>query len=41
MTNSGLRLAPAAFQLAETHGKKTDEERAAFFLRLFLQGDVP
>jgi uncharacterized protein (DUF1800 family) len=35
----GTRLDPAA--LARRHGKKTDEELVAFFLGLFLQGDVP
>jgi uncharacterized protein (DUF1800 family) len=38
---AGYRLPATAFQLAEAHGKKTDEERAEFFLKLFLQGDVP
>ena len=27
--------------VARKHGKKTDEEVVDFFLRLFLQGDVP
>jgi len=35
----GTRLDPAA--LARKYGKRTDEERVDFFLRLFLQGDVP
>jgi uncharacterized protein (DUF1800 family) len=35
----GSRLDPAA--LARRHGKKSDEELVDFFLRLFLQGDVP
>jgi hypothetical protein len=35
----GTRLDPAA--LARKHGKQTDEELVEFFLRLFLQGDVP
>jgi uncharacterized protein (DUF1800 family) len=35
----GSRADPAA--LARKHGKKTDEEQVDFFLRLFLQGDVP
>ena len=35
----GRRCDPAA--LARRHGKKTDAELVDFFLRLFLQGDVP
>jgi uncharacterized protein (DUF1800 family) len=35
----GTRSDPAA--LVRKHGKKTDEEVVAFFLDLFLQGDVP
>jgi uncharacterized protein (DUF1800 family) len=35
----GSRTDPAA--LAEKHGKKSDEDLVDFFLRLFLQGDVP
>jgi len=35
----GRRTDPAA--LARKHGKKTDMEIVDFFLRLFLQGDVP
>lgn len=35
----GRRTDPAA--LARQHGKKSDEEIVEFFLRLFLQGDVP
>ena len=35
----GSRLDPAA--LARRHGKKSDQELVDFFLKLFLQGDVP
>jgi uncharacterized protein (DUF1800 family) len=35
----GTRIDPAT--LARKHGRKTDEEVVDFFLRLFLQGDVP
>jgi uncharacterized protein (DUF1800 family) len=35
----GSRTDPAA--LARKHHKKSDEEQVDFFLRLFLQGDVP
>ena len=35
----GTRLDPAA--LARKHGKKADEKLVDFFLRVFLQGDVP
>src|SRR5262249_14663096 len=35
----GRRTDPAA--LAHKHGKKDDAELVDFFLRLFLQGDVP
>jgi uncharacterized protein (DUF1800 family) len=35
----GTRIDPSA--LARKHGRKTDEELVDFFLRLFLQGDVP
>lgn len=35
----GARLDPA--RLAQKHGKKEDGELVDFFLRLFLQGDVP
>jgi uncharacterized protein (DUF1800 family) len=38
---AGYRQSATAFALAEAHGKKTDADRADFFLRLFLQGDVP
>jgi hypothetical protein len=38
---AGYREPATAFVLAEAHGKKTDAERAEFFLQLFLQGDVP
>jgi uncharacterized protein (DUF1800 family) len=38
---AGYRQPATAFVLAEAHGKKTDAERADFFLHLFLQGDVP
>jgi hypothetical protein len=35
----GRRTDPAA--LARKYSKKTDDEQVDFFLRLFLQGDVP
>jgi hypothetical protein len=38
---AGYRQPATAFALAEAHGKKSDADRAEFFLRLFLQGDVP
>jgi uncharacterized protein (DUF1800 family) len=38
---AGYHEAATAFVLAEAHGKKTDQDRAEFFLHLFLQGDVP
>jgi uncharacterized protein (DUF1800 family) len=38
---AGYREPATAFVLAQTHGKKSDEELAVFFLQLFLQGDVP
>ncbi|MBO0697854.1 MAG: DUF1800 domain-containing protein [Zavarzinella sp.] len=38
---AGYREPSTAFRLAEAHGKKADEERAEFFLQLFLQRDVP
>ena len=37
---AGYREPATAFALAQSHGKKTDDERADFFLNLFLQGDV-
>jgi uncharacterized protein (DUF1800 family) len=38
---AGYGQPATAFVLAEAHGKKTDAERAEFFLRLFLEDDVP
>jgi len=38
---AGYRQPATAFVLAESHGKRSDAERAEFFLQLFLQGDVP
>jgi uncharacterized protein (DUF1800 family) len=38
---AGYHLPATALVLAEAHGKKTDTDRAEFFLNLFLQGDVP
>ena len=38
---AGYDLPATAFVLTDAHNKKTDEERAAFFIDLFLQGDVP
>jgi uncharacterized protein (DUF1800 family) len=38
---AGYHQPATAFVLAEAHDKKTDTDRAEFFLRLFLQGDVP
>jgi uncharacterized protein (DUF1800 family) len=38
---AGYRQPATAFVLAEAHGKKSDTDRAEFFLHLFLQGDVP
>jgi hypothetical protein len=37
---AGYREPATAFALAEAHGKKSDDDRAKFFLNLFLQGDV-
>src|SRR5262249_49507876 len=37
---AGYREPATAFALAEAHGKKSDDDRAKFFLDLFLQGDV-
>jgi uncharacterized protein (DUF1800 family) len=39
--SAGYREPATAFQVAESHGKKSDPDRADFFLQLFLQGDVP
>lgn len=38
---AGYREPATAFVLARTHRQSSDEERASFFLDLFLQGDVP
>jgi uncharacterized protein (DUF1800 family) len=38
---AGYRQPATAYVLAEDHGKKTDADRAEFFLQLFLQNDVP
>ena len=37
---AGYRQPATALVLARAHGKETDDDRAAFFLELFLQGDV-
>jgi len=37
---AGYREPATAFALTEAHSKKSDDDRAKFFLDLFLQGDV-